>query len=196
GGYRTFNMKKTGEDAVALRTATVSRGRGREVDDPASLKEALLRRVRGLQERGEALPDLFVMDGGATQLAAAHEALGAAGLSVPLCSLAKEEELVHQVGRLRPLRLPRSDAGLQLLQRVRDEAHRFGITQVQRKAVQKVTASPLDGVPGIGPKRRQALVRAFAGMEGLRAASATDLQRVPGITAAMAAQIVEVLSGS
>ncbi|MFA5945251.1 MAG: helix-hairpin-helix domain-containing protein, partial [Candidatus Thermoplasmatota archaeon] len=76
----------------------------------------------------------------------------------------------------------------------RDEAHRFGITQVQRKSTATTMASPLDAVAGIGPKRRAELVKAFGGLEGLRAASVADLQRVKGVTAAMAGKIVTALS--
>ncbi|MDX1450366.1 MAG: helix-hairpin-helix domain-containing protein, partial [Acidimicrobiia bacterium] len=77
---------------------------------------------------------------------------------------------------------------------VRDEAHRFGITQVRRKARSTVAKGPLDEVPGIGPKRRTQLVRAFGGLQGLRTASADDLVRMPGITREMADRIVEALA--
>jgi excinuclease ABC subunit C len=192
-GYRTFGMKTVGAAAVAAGTAT-SKGAGRDVDDPASIGEAVLRRYRGLRERGEALPDLVLIDGGPTQLAAARAALREAGCpDLALCSLAKEEELVHLPGQLNPLRLKRNDPALQLLQRVRDEAHRFGIRQVRRKAQASVTASPLDAVPGIGPKRRAQLVKAFGGLEGLRAAGVGDLQRMPGVTKERAEAIVSAL---
>ncbi|MEA3166133.1 MAG: excinuclease subunit, partial [Thermoplasmata archaeon] len=193
-GYRTFNMRTVGETAVKAGTATVERGAGREVDDFASIGEAVQRRYRGLTERGEALPDLVVIDGGPGQLSAAREALKGLGLGhVALCSLAKEEELVFLPGKSRPVKLKRNDPALQLLQRVRDEAHRFGITQVKRKATASTMDSPLDAVAGIGPKRRMELVKSFGGLEGLRAASAADLQRVKGVTAAMAEKIVAAL---
>lgn len=214
-GYRTFGMKTVGTRRHARPSADdadgadVGRGSassapsadrpsrevGRDVDDFASIGEAVQRRYRGLLEREEPLPDLVLIDGGPGQLAAARESLRGLGLAhVPLCSLAKEEELVFLPGRGNPLRLKRDDPALQLLQRVRDEAHRFGITQVKRKATAALAESPLDGVPGIGPKRRAELVKAFGGLEGLRAASAEDLQRVKGVTAAMAAKIQAALS--
>ena len=112
---------------------------------------------------------------------------------MPLVAIAKQDEELWLPGRMHPLRLDRHHAGLQLLQRVRDEAHRFGITQVRRKARAAVTASPLDGVRGIGPKRRQELVRAYGGMTGLRAATADDLAAFPGITPEIAQAIVEQL---
>lgn len=194
-GYRTFGMKAVGVAAVRAGTAT-SKGAGREIDDFAAIREAVHRRYRGVAERHERLPDLVVIDGGPGQLAAARDALAGLGLaSTPTCALAKEEELVHVPGRVAPIRLGRRDPALQLLQRVRDEAHRFGIRQVRSKAEQSVTASPLDSIAGIGPKRRQQLVQAFAGLDGLRAASVEDLQRVPGITKQMAEQVVAALAG-
>jgi excinuclease ABC subunit C len=193
-GYRTFNMKTVGQAAVEAGTATTRRGSGREVDDFASIGEAVQRRYRGVLERGEPVPDLVLIDGGPGQLAAARESLKGLGLGhVPLCSLAKEEELVFLPGKTRPVKLKRNDPALQLLQRVRDEAHRFGITQVKRKSTATTMASPLDAVAGIGPKRRLELVKAFGGLEGLRAASVADLQRVKGVTPAIAEKIAAAL---
>jgi excinuclease ABC subunit C len=198
-GYRSFNMQGVGARRDAQGRAVgvdgeAPKGAGREVDDFASMSEAVTRRYRGVVERGEDLPDLVLIDGGPGQLSAAREALRGLGLQhVALCSLAKEEELVFVPSRMQPLRLRRDDPALQLLQRVRDEAHRFGIKHTHAKAAQAVTASPLDGVPGIGPKRRAELVKAFGGLEGLRAASAEDLQRVPGVTPATAAKVVAAL---
>ncbi|MCA1820147.1 MAG: excinuclease ABC subunit C, partial [Halobacteriales archaeon] len=180
--------------AVAAGTAE-SKGEGREVDDFASIGEAVQRRYRGVVERGEPLPDLVLVDGGPGQLAAARESLRSLGLALPLASLAKREEEVYLPGRMQPVRMKRSDPALQLLQRVRDEAHRFGIQQVQRKSAAGAAASPLDEVVGIGPRRRAELVKAFGGLEGLRAASAEDLQRVKGVTAKVAQAIVQALQG-
>jgi len=196
GGYRTFGMRTVGETAVRAGTAGATHGRGREVDDYASIAEAVLRRYRGVLGRGDPLPDLVLVDGGPGQLRAAREALAALGLDLRLASLAKREEEVFVPGRLHPLRLRRDDPALQLLQRVRDEAHRSGIRQVRRKATRSVTASPLDDVPGIGPKKRAALLKAFAGLAGVRAASAEDMARVPGIDHALAERVVEVLQAN
>ena len=211
-GYRTFGMKtvgtRKGPDGQSLSPTPVAGGSqasaapprrarevGRDVDDFASIGEAVQRRYRGVLEREEQLPDLVLIDGGPGQLAAARASLQSLGLGhVALCSLAKEEELVHLPNRAFPLRLKRNDPALQLLQRVRDEAHRFGITQVQRKAIQSISDSPLDDVAGIGPKRRAELVKAFGGLEGLRAASVEDLQRVKGVTPAMAEKIQAALA--
>ncbi len=194
-GYRTFGMKTVGEDAVAAGQTTPRRGAGREVDDYASMEEAVGRRFRGLAERDEPFPDLVLVDGGPGQLAAARKAMAEHGATdVAACGLAKQDEEVFLPKRMHPLKLRRDDPGLQLLQRVRDESHRFGITQVRRKATASVvSAGPLDGVRGIGPKRRADLVRAFGGLEGLRAASAEDLARFPGITPDLAARVVDAL---
>lgn len=193
-GYRILGMKRVGEDAVAAGTATTSHGPGREVDDFASIEEAVARRYRRLLDEDTPLPDLVLIDGGAGQLHAARKALAAVGAQIPLCALAKQDEEVFVPGRMHPIRAPRSDAGLQLLQRVRDEAHRFGITQVRRKARAAATASPLDGVRGIGPKRRAELVKAFGGLEGLRAATTEDLTAFPGVTPDMASAIRAALN--
>lgn len=222
-GYRTFGMKTVGTqrhgahqttddaenmDDVGSASSAASvvpsaakplrqrpRQIGRDIDDFASIGEAVQRRFRGLLERDEPLPDLVLIDGGPGQLAAARASLRSLNLDhVPLCSLAKEEELIHLPGKAFPLRLKRDDPALQLLQRVRDEAHRFGITQVQRKSAVATLESPLDAVAGIGPKHRAELVQAFGGLEGLRAASVADLQRVKGVTAKMAADIQAALA--
>lgn len=192
-GYRTFVMKTVGENAVAKGTATVQRGKGREVDDFASMQEAVSRRVRGLKERGEVLPDLILIDGGKGQLHAAQEALKEHGANIALASLAKQEEEIFLPGKMRPIVLPKQHAALQLLQRVRDESHRFGIMQVRQKAKSAVRRSPLDNVPGIGPKKRALLVKSFGGLDGLRAAREEDLEKVPGITPGMAKEIVAAM---
>jgi len=211
GGYRTFAMRTVGEGAVptpasaqpagkAPRSAARQgsprrRGPGREVDDYASIEEAVGRRLRGLAEREEQAPDLVLVDGGAGQLAAARSAIAASAFpGQAVCALAKVEELVFLPGRVKPIRLPRNHGGLQLLQRVRDEAHRFGIAQVRRKATQSVVASPLDEVHGVGPSRRAALVKAFGGLEGLRAATPQEMALVPGVTAATAHQVWAALN--
>lgn len=191
-GYRTFAMKTVGETAVQAGTAA-SRGKGREVDDFGSMQEAVSRRIRGLIERGDELPDLIVVDGGKGQLSAARTALQEHHADVALCSLAKREEEVFVPGKMNPIILPKNHAGLQLLQRVRDESHRFGITQVRAKATSGVRRSPLDHVVGIGPKKRATLVQAFGGLDGLRAATVEDVEKVPGITSELAKQIVAAL---
>lgn len=194
--YRTFNMRQVGADQQAGAHTGSGKTR-RTVDDYASLFEAVGRRYQRRVAEGKPLPDLVLIDGGKGQLAAARQALQAVGgqaATLPICSLAKRDEEIFVPTRLHPIRLPRDNAGLQLLQRVRDEAHRFGITQVRRQATKAAAAGPLDHIKGIGPKRRAALVQAFGGLEGLRSASVDDLQRVPGVTADIAAAVVQALA--
>ncbi len=194
-GYRTFGMKSVGEDAIAKGQTVRKYGAGREVDDFASMEEAVSRRFRGLVEREEPFPDLVLIDGGPGQLGAARRAMAEQGAAhVAVCSLAKQDEEVFLPKRLHPVKLRRDDIGLQLLQRVRDESHRFGITQVRKKAVASVVSGPLDEVKGIGPKRRAELIKAFGGLEGLRAASVEDLAKFPGISEALARRVVAVLN--
>ncbi len=195
-GYRTFGMKSLGEDAIAAGKAMAKHGSGREIDDFASMAEATTRRYARLVAEGEDLPDLILIDGGQGQLGAvrqAMQALGPPASEVPLVAIAKQDEELWQPAKLFPTKLPRDHPGLQLLQRVRDEAHRFGITQVRRKAQQAIVRSPLDGVAGVGPKRRAELIKAFGGLEGLRAASIDDLCQVQGITRPMAEAIQQAL---
>ncbi|MDH3744274.1 MAG: excinuclease ABC subunit UvrC [Acidobacteriota bacterium] len=128
-------------------------------DDFAAIRQAVERRYRRrLEEVGE-MPDLILIDGGRGQLNAALEALANLGVEeTPVAGLAKREEEVYLVGNPEPLRLPRADPGLQLLQRVRDEAHRFARDRHRRRRKRKTLHSRLDDVAGIGPKRRRQLL--------------------------------------
>ncbi|MGQ0723279.1 MAG: excinuclease ABC subunit UvrC, partial [Candidatus Eiseniibacteriota bacterium] len=164
-------------------------------DDPRSIEEAVSRRAARVAAGGAA-PDLVLIDGGPTQLAAAGRALGQAGLDVPVVSLAKREELVHVPGRREPLRLPRDSAALRLLQRVRDEAHRFALRAHRRRRGGRVAGSVLDEIPGIGPGRRRLLLSRFGSVEGLRAAALEDIAEVPGIGRELARSLWTHLGGA
>jgi excinuclease ABC subunit C len=127
-------------------------------------------------------PNLVVVDGGAPQVAAAQRALDALGIDdVALCGLAKRLEEVWLPGEDEPVILPRTSEGLYLLQRVRDEAHRFAITFHRQKRSRSMTVSALDGIPGLGETRRRALLRHFGSLRRLRAASPEEIAEVPGI---------------
>jgi excinuclease ABC subunit C len=127
-------------------------------------------------------PNLVVVDGGAPQVAAAAEVLASLGITdVALCGLAKRLEEVWLPGDDFPLILPRTSEGLYLLQRVRDEAHRFAITYHRQRRSKRMTASGLDGIPGLGETRRKALLRHFGSLRKLRAATVEDVVAVPGI---------------
>jgi excinuclease ABC subunit C len=127
-------------------------------------------------------PQLVVVDGGAPQVAAAAAAMAKLGVDdIALCGLAKRLEEVWLPGRSEPVILPRASESLYLLQRVRDEAHRFAITYHRQKRSRTMAQSVLDGVPGLGESRRKAILRAFGSVKRLRAASVDEIAEVPGV---------------
>jgi excinuclease ABC subunit C len=173
-------------------------------DDYASMREMLRRRFRRITEKPEEqkapggkesawhlLPDLLVVDGGKGQLNVALEVLDEFGLGdqIPAIGLAKQEEEVFLANRSDPVRLPRASEGLYLLQRVRDEAHRFAITYHRRVRGRQTIVSQLDGVPGIGPKRRSSLLKHFGSIDAIRAASIDELAAAPSMTRKAAEQL-------
>ena len=140
-------------------------------------------------------PNLVVVDGAGPQVAAAVAAMDELGITdVAVCGLAKRLEEVWVPGEEFPVVLPRTSQGLYLLQRVRDEAHRFAITYHRTRRSKSMTVSALDGVAGLGPARRTALMKRFGSLKRLRAASAEELQEVSGIGASTAATIVAALA--
>jgi len=179
-------------------------------DDYASMREVLQRRFRRWQMatsdsppgggsrdiKGWAkLPDLLIVDGGRGQLAVAVEVLEGFDLlaRVPVAGLAKQREEIFLPGRARPVLLPRRSQGLFLVQRVRDEAHRFAIMHHRARRRRAGVASQLDSIPGVGPARRKALLKAFGSLDGIRLATFEQLAAVPGIPRAVALAIKEHL---
>jgi excinuclease ABC subunit C len=149
----------------------------------------------GAPRRFAYAPGLVVVDGGAPQVAAAATALAGVGLpDIPLCGLAKRLEEVWLPAEEYPVILPRTSEGLYLLQRVRDEAHRFAITHHRGRRSASMLESALDGVPGLGEIRRKALLRAFGSLRKLRAATPEELAEVPGIGPATARAIHAALA--
>ena len=141
-------------------------------------------------------PNLFVVDGGAPQVNAAARVLDELGVTdVAVIGLAKRLEEVWVPGEIDPVILPRSSEGLYLLQRVRDEAHRFAISYHRSKRSKRMTASALDSVRGLGEARRKALVTHFGSLARIRQASVEEITAVPGIGAATAAAVLEALGG-
>jgi excinuclease ABC subunit C len=163
-------------------------------DDFAALAEAVTRRYRRLSDEGRPLPDLVLVDGGRGQLSSASGALAELGLEIPMVSLAKKEEELFLVGKFRPLRLSRSDPGLQLLQRVRDEAHRFAITAHRRQRSRTALRSPLAEIPGLGPARIRALLRRFGSFAGVAGARPEELAELLG--EALGARVGEWFRGA
>ncbi len=168
-------------------------------DDFAAMREAILRRYRralaGEQtEAWQTLPDLVLIDGGKGQLNAAREALASLGLALPVAALAKEHEELYVPGRSAPIVLPRDSQALFLVQRIRDEAHRFAVTFHRARRTRTALRSVLDEIPGVGPRRRRELLRRFGSVEGIRQASVDEIAAVPGISRALAERIKAELS--
>jgi len=182
--YRRFNVRTAGNDDYgAMREVLTRRFRrykeslAGELTDPSQIGRVKKETAWSL------LPDLLLIDGGKGQLAVALEVLDKFDLlgEVPVVALAKQEEEVFLPGRDRPVLLPRRAEGFYLVQRVRDESHRFA-NQGHRKRRSKVgTASILDSVPGVGPKRRKILLDHFGTLDDLRKATAEEIASVPGI---------------
>ena len=200
------------EDGLArkseYRRFIVRQGTG---DDTAAMHEVLTRRFRhlaqapgpGTDEDGRPAkfaypPNLVVVDGGAPQVRAAQAALAEVGAGdLPVVGLAKRLEEVWSADQHDPfpIVLPRTSEALYLLQRVRDEAHRFANTFHRQRRSRSMTASALDGIPGLGPARQQALLRHFGSVKAVRAADPAALQEVPGVGPALAEVIAQRLAG-
>jgi excinuclease ABC subunit C len=166
--YRKFRIRAT-------------RAPGEGSDDFAAMHEVVLRRYRRLLEHGDPYPDLILIDGGKGQLGAAYAALAEVGLErLVAVGLAKQEELLFTRDRLEGIALPSSSPARLLVQRIRDEAHRFAVTFHRRARAMRDFGSELDAIRGIGPRRRAALLRTFGSLAGVRRASRADLERVVG----------------
>jgi excinuclease ABC subunit C len=155
-------------------------------DDVASLQEIIRRRYASLLTEGqEFMPDLVFVDGGKGQLNAALKALHELGVKdVAVASLAKKEEQIFIPNQKDGLRLKRTSTALQLLQNIRDEAHRFAITYHRRRRTKKSFASPLDVIPGIGPKRKKILLTKYKSLEEIKKAPLEELVEIVGAKAA------------
>ena len=150
-------------------------------DDFAAMREVVQRRYRSVLERGGPFPDLILIDGGKGQLSAAYDALEAVGLSrLVAAGIAKKEEVLFTRDRDEPVVLDPRDPALLLIQRIRDEAHRFAVTFHRRARTMRDLRSELDAVPGVGPRRRKALLTAFGSVAGVRRATREELASVVG----------------
>jgi len=187
-GRSDVELDSVEDDAPAARANAVTGSSG-PVSGPAPLDE------EGRPRRFAYPPNLVVVDGGPPQVAAAARALEELGVTdVALCGLAKRLEEVWLPGDEYPVILERSSEGLYLLQRVRDEAHRFAITYHRSRRSKGMTVSALDDVPGLGPARKKALLATFGSVKKLRAASAEEIATVPGIGGATARAVVAALA--
>jgi excinuclease ABC subunit C len=175
--YRKFNI--TGASAGAQSP--------RLPDDFASMHEVVLRRYRKLVDQGGPFPDLILIDGGKGQLTAAYTALADVGLErLVAVGIAKQEELIFTRDRVDGIALPHESSALRLIQRIRDEAHRFAVTFHRRRRKMRDFRSELDEVSGIGVRRRKQLLSAFGSVAGVRRASRADLAAIVGVKAAEA----------
>ena len=177
--YRRFKIKGPGQQ-----------------NDFAAIHEVVTRFVSRRLAEQKPLPDLMVIDGGKGQLGAALEAARALGQEgLPIVSLAKREEEIYQPGRPEPLRLSRRSPSLKLLQRARDEAHRFAVSYSRKRRGRRVITSELLRLPGIGPTRRRALLERFGSLAGVRTATPAEIAALPGFSTRLAERILEGLKG-
>jgi excinuclease ABC subunit C len=174
-------------------------------DDYAAMEEVLTRRLsayveerdRPITERGDRPgkfaypPQLLVVDGGKGQLGVAVQVLERLGLTdeIPVAGLAKRFEEVYVPGRSAPVEIPRGSEALFMLQRIRDEAHRFANTFHGERRSKRMTASSLDGIPGLGPSRKAKLVKAMGGVKAVKTASLDDLKALSFLPDAVAEAI-------
>jgi excinuclease ABC subunit C len=188
------------------------------IDDYSMMREMLTRRFRRLadpkaqvnnngseeddeskdssssNEAWQQAPDLVLIDGGKGHLGAALQVFLELGItSIPLASLAKQNEELYVPQTPEPIILPRTSPALFLVQRLRDEAHRFAITYHRQRRSKGSTSSVLDQVPGIGPKRRRMLIRQFGSVQGVRQATLEEIAAVPGMTLTLASKVKEWL---
>lgn len=181
-GYRIFRLKTT--DGI--------------IDDFASLREAVSRRYTRLLNEGEELPDLLLIDGGIGQVNAVKGILEALDLSIPVIGLAKRDEEIFLPGNSTPVTLPRRSDALRLLQRLRDETHRFATTRNQKLRTQENTRLAFEDLPGIGPKKAATLLKTWGSLEALyqgltNSEGIHKLTQTAGISADTAEAIREAL---
>jgi excinuclease ABC subunit C len=155
-------------------------------DDFRSMAEAVERRYRRVREEGGVLPDLVLVDGGRGQLQAALSAIDRVGLELPAVGLAKREEELWLPDRPEPVRLPRKDPALRLVQRVRDEAHRFAISRHRRRRARRMRETSLTDIPGVGPRRARILLQKFGSLAGLAQAQPEAIAAAVGPSTARA----------
>jgi excinuclease ABC subunit C len=180
--YRKFRIRgrKPGAPDIGHRPPDIGEAR-RVLDDFASMHEVVLRRYRKVLDNGGPFPDLILVDGGKGQLSAAYEALEELGLAnLVATGIAKKEELLFTRQHVEPIALAATSPALLLIQRIRDEAHRFAITFHRQSRARRDLRSDLDQIGGIGPRRRKALLVAFGSLAGVRRATREDLIAVVG----------------
>jgi excinuclease ABC subunit C len=137
------------------------------------------------------VPDLVIVDGGKGQVSAAHDVMRNMGVGhIPLAGLAKRFEELYVKDVSEPIVLPRTSQALYLVQRIRDEAHRFAITYHRKVRAKAGMRSALDAIPGVGPKRKKALLRKFGSVKGIREAGVEEIAATPGFTRSLAEKVL------
>ncbi len=193
--YRKFRIRTLGIRDPESGIRTANQGSGSRIPDPgsrlpddvAAMREVVQRRYRKVMEEGGPFPDLILIDGGKGQVTAAYEALESIGLgNLVAVGIAKREELLFTRDRPEPIAFADTDPALLLLERIRDEAHRFAVTFHRKARTMRDLRSELDAVHGIGPRRRRALLTAFGSLAGVRRATREELGAVVGPKAAAA----------
>ena len=168
--------------------------RGAPQDDFAAVHEVVTRYLTRRIAEDRPLPDLVVIDGGKGQLGAALDAARAAGREqLPIASLAKRDEEIFLPGRAEPLVLSRRSPSLKLLQRARDEAHRFAVSYSRHRRARRTITSELLAIPGIGPGRRRALLERFGSLAGVKTATPAEIASLPGFSSKLAERILDRL---
>ena len=166
-----------------------------EIDDFRSIQETVLRRYRHALDNSEPMPQFILIDGGPVQLEFAMKSFQELKLEIPVVALAKREELVYLPERPDPLRLSFEDPVLKLLQRLRDEVHRYSITTHRNAKVSRLRRSVLEEVPGIGKAKAAQLIVKFGSVQRIATMDPEDLSGVPGVGKALAKKIVGYLQG-
>ena len=193
--YRRFRIKSvSGANDYAMLQEVLSRRFKKAIPAQGEARARGDQKAASQKEAWALLPDLLIVDGGKGQLSAVREVMTEWGVEhIPTIGLAKQREEVFVPGRRKPILLPHDAEGLYLLQRIRDEAHRFAISYHRRIRKRIGLASQLDDIPGIGPKRRQALLSHFGSLEAIRQASIDELVRVKGMNSKVAQTLKEQL---
>jgi excinuclease ABC subunit C len=168
------------------------KGEGQQ-DDVAAIREVLSRFTRRRLDEQKPMPDLIVIDGGKGQLGAAAAELAEQGIQASIISLAKREEEVFLPARPDSLLLPRRSPSLKLLQRVRDEAHRFAIDYSRARRARRTVTSQLLDIPGVGPRRRRMLLETFGSLAGVRLATPQEIAALRGFSSKLADRVLEHL---
>jgi excinuclease ABC subunit C len=191
--FKRMREREIAGGDVELETAGLEAIALEDFDENAALPEAT-EQTAGSSKEWLTVPDLVLIDGGKGQLSSALAAMQEQGAAdVPVAAIAKKREEIFLPGRSRPVLMPAASDGLHLLQRVRDEAHRFAVSFHIKLRTKKGRRSILDEIPGIGPKRKRALIRKYGSVAKIRAAGVDELASLPGMTRSTAAALKEAL---